>query len=61
MSIRLFAAAALVIASLAACTSSNYGSSGTGTGGPAATRATDSGFNANSYGYGDRYYQLGHD
>lgn len=65
MSMRKLAALALVLAGLAGCSTANYGSSGTvstgtGGGGAAATDA-DSGFHANTYGYGSRYFQLGRD
>lgn len=65
MSIRRFAAVTLVLAGLAACSTSNYGSTGTVStgagGGAAAATDADSGFHANSYGYGSRYFQLGRD
>jgi hypothetical protein len=56
MSIRKFAAVALVLTGLAACSAtSNSGGSGIN------SDAGGGGLHASSYGYGDRYYQLGRD
>ena len=57
MSIRKLAAVTLLLAGLAACTAtSDSGGSGIEPGASAGT-----GFHAGSYGYGNRYYQLGRD
>jgi hypothetical protein len=57
MSIRKFAAVALVLAGLAACTATTS----SGGGGGINPDAGGGGLHANSYGYGDRYYQMGRD
>ncbi|MBV8166754.1 MAG: hypothetical protein JO021_08170 [Alphaproteobacteria bacterium] len=55
MSIRKFVAVTLLLAGLAACTANNtdYGGGG--------VDPDRGGLHANSFGYGDRYYQLGRD
>jgi hypothetical protein len=61
MSIRKLAAVTLLLAGLAACAAtSDSGTGGTGNNTGSGIH-TDGGYHANSYGYGDRYYQLGRD